>query len=280
MEIYDDRMCQLGESPIWHSGRQQLFWTDILTNRLCWRSENSDGEWKFPGPVSAIAIVDRRRLVAADDKEIFLFDLESAERSTLCPLEADIERHRSNDGRADPWGGFWISTMEREGEPGAGSLYRWYRGELRKLVDGLAIPNAICFDEKRGLGYYSDTLTHCLFRMILDADGWPLEDPDLFLDLRAEMALIDGAVTDADGNIHFALWNSGEILTVNPLGVEIARLSLGVKQTTCPAFGGADYQSLFVTSAAVGLPEAPHQGTVFQLRSPFRGLPEPRVIVD
>ena len=34
MSVYDDTVCQLGEGPMWHPGINQLFWFDILGNRL------------------------------------------------------------------------------------------------------------------------------------------------------------------------------------------------------------------------------------------------------
>jgi sugar lactone lactonase YvrE len=58
----------------------------------------------------------------------------------LAPLEADNAATRSNDGRADPFGGFWIGTMGKNAEAGAGALYRYYRGEVVKLRDGYHHP--------------------------------------------------------------------------------------------------------------------------------------------
>jgi sugar lactone lactonase YvrE len=55
-------------------------------------------------------------------------------------------------------------------------------------------------------------------------------------------------------------------------------------QTTCPALGGPDLSTLFVTSAAAGLPQAdiaqaPEQGRTFAVETTIRGVPEPRVIL-
>ncbi len=32
--VYDERVCALGEGPLWHPLRKQLFWFDILGKRL------------------------------------------------------------------------------------------------------------------------------------------------------------------------------------------------------------------------------------------------------
>jgi hypothetical protein len=52
---------------------------------------------------------------------------------------------RSNDGRADPFGGFWIGTMGKNAEAGAGALYRYYRGEVVELRDGYHHPERDLF---------------------------------------------------------------------------------------------------------------------------------------
>ncbi|MGB3316589.1 MAG: SMP-30/gluconolactonase/LRE family protein, partial [Albidovulum sp.] len=39
--IYDDRPCDLGEGPLWHPERQQLFWFDILKQRLLTRDNGT-----------------------------------------------------------------------------------------------------------------------------------------------------------------------------------------------------------------------------------------------
>ena len=30
--VFDDRRCELGEGPLWHPVREQLFWFDILAS--------------------------------------------------------------------------------------------------------------------------------------------------------------------------------------------------------------------------------------------------------
>ena len=67
-------------------------------------------------------------------------------------------------------------------------------------------------------------------------------------------------------------------------GRYVTALSLPALQVTCPAFGGPDFSTLFVTSAAEGLDaavlaEAPGQGMTFALPVDARGLPEPKVLL-
>ena len=53
-------------------------------------------------------------------------------------------------------------------EPGFGRIW-WYRaGELRLIVDGLTIPNAISFSPDGGTAYFSDTTEHVIYRLAVD----------------------------------------------------------------------------------------------------------------
>ena len=126
--LFDPRMCDLGEGPVGHPDRQQLFWFDILGKRLL--SQTSDGpqEWHFPELVSAAGVIDRDTLMIASETALFRCNLETGAKREIAALEADNPTTRSNDGRADPFGGFWIGTMGKQAEPGAGAIYRYYRG--------------------------------------------------------------------------------------------------------------------------------------------------------
>src|SRR3546814_7772698 len=73
-------------------------------------------------------------------------DLVASGRLSLhAALEADNLATRSNDGRVHPCGALWIGTMGKRAETGAGSLYWFFRGELRRLFSGISIINSIAF---------------------------------------------------------------------------------------------------------------------------------------
>ena len=283
--IFDDRICTLGEGPLWHPERGQLFWFDILNRKLMTRDADAQGEWSFGERVSAAGWVSRDELLIASEKELFLFDLASGRREAICPLEADNPVTRSNDGRADPWGGFWIGTMGLNAEPRAGAIYRYYRGELRLLYPEITISNAICFAPDGGHAYFTDTPTQIVMRAPLaEADGWPAGTPEPVLDLRTDDRRPDGAVTDAEGHLWIAEWGSARVACYSPEGVFLHAVEVEATQTSCPAFGGAGLATLYCTSAAVGLSaEAkaarPATGMTFAVEGAGTGRAEPRVLL-
>ncbi len=280
-EVFDDTACVLGEGALWHPERQQLFWCDILGRAL----HTPGHHWRFEDFVSTAGWIDRDRLLLASNKALLVFDVESGAIETLCPLEADNEITRSNDGRADPHGGFWISTMGIDAEAGAGALYRYYRGELRQLRRGMTIPNSICFPPEGGWAYYSDTPTQLVMRQRTDADGWPEGEAEVFLDLRDTDHHPDGAVIDSEGVFWNAQWGSWRVAGYDRDGSEIgAHACKSAPQVTCPAFGGADLTTLYLTSATAGLQEAeivkgPDSGRTFMTRARAPGQKEHQVIL-
>ena len=274
--IFDARICQLGEGPLWHPTRNELFWFDILGKTLHSKARS----WGFDEYVSAAGWVDETSLILASASALHHFNLTDGSAETLAPLESGNPITRSNDGRADPYGGFWIGTMGINSEHHAGAIYRYYRGELRQLYAPITISNAICFSPDGNHAYFTDTPTQKIMRVSLDKDGWPKGDPTLWLDLSGTDFRPDGAVVDAAGNFWNAQWGANRVACYDPNGTFIEAVAFGASQTSCPAFGGEDLRTLFCTSAAVGLshPSA-HDGKVLATKVAHTGQPEHQVIL-
>ena len=142
VRIYDQTPCQLGEGPLWHPTRQELFWFDIMANKLYRRHGDQVQDWQFSENVSAAGWLDADTLLVASAAALLRFDITTGTHEVVQSLEADNPLTRSNDGRADPWGGFWIGTMGRNAEPEAGATYRYFPGALRPLVAPRTAPHA------------------------------------------------------------------------------------------------------------------------------------------
>jgi sugar lactone lactonase YvrE len=283
MKIFDDTRCALGEGPLWHPGTGTLYWFDILGKRMFARGPGGARDWEFDEMHSAAGWVDETTLLLASETALWRFDTATDKREKLAALEADNSVTRSNDGRADPWGGFWIGTMGKNEEAGAGSIYRYYQGELRRLVKGITVTNCICFAPDRSCAYYTDTPTCRIMRLPLDAaTGWPSGRAKLLIDLSEESLYPDGAVTDAEGTLWVALWGRGQVAAIDADGNFLRRITVPAKQPTCPAFGGPELCDLYLTSAAEGIaPEKrekyPCNGVTFRMPGVAQGVAEPQV---
>lgn len=279
--VFDPRRCTLGEGPLWHPARGRLFWFDILGKRLL--TEGQD--WVFNRHVSAAGWVGQGALLLATETDLMRFDIDTGAQDRVAPLEADNPVTRSNDGRADPWGGFWIGTMGKRAEPGAGAIYRYYRGEVRRLFGQITIPNAICFTPDAGHAHFADTARGIVWRQPLsDKDGWPVGEPEVYLDHGEDGPNPDGAVVDADGNFWCAEWGSSRVRCYGADGRVLHDVTLPVSQPSCPAFGGPDLRDLYITTArehlsAAALAAEPLAGQLFIAPGTAQGQPEHEVIL-
>lgn len=280
-EIFDARPCSLGEGPLWHPQIDTLFWFDIIGKRLLARGPEGARDWGFDEHHSAAGWLDAEHLLIASETGLWRFEIASGARSLIVPLEADNALTRSNDGRADPWGGFWIGTMGKRAEPGAGAIYRFWRGQLRRVAEKISISNAICFAPDRSLAYYADTARQILWRQALDAEGWPFGTPSVFRDFSGEGLWPDGAVTDATGALWIAQWGAARVARYLPDGRFDRAIAVPAPHVSCPAFAKGH---LMVTTAQEGmsaadLAAAPLAGQLFDLGPVDHARPEPAVVL-
>lgn len=269
---------------MWHPLREQFFWFDVINKKLLSR-EWTDGdaarqlEWQFAEHVSAAGWLDREHLFIASETALSLFHIDSGRREVIASLDAGNPATRSNDGRVDPYGGFWIGTMGKAAEREAGAIYRYFRGELRRIHERITIPNSICFSPDGGYLYFADTPKQIIFRQQLDSIGWPKKLPEVFIDLRAEDRWPDGSVVDSEGAIWNAQWGSGRVARYLPDGSFDQAVPVPGIHSSCPAFGGSDLQTLLITSAQEHI-ERPSEfdGLTYCVpNSSFRGIAEPPV---
>ncbi|MEM7438523.1 MAG: SMP-30/gluconolactonase/LRE family protein [Pseudomonadota bacterium] len=277
-QVFDPRPCTLGEGPLWHPERGQLFWFDIIEKRLMSRIGAEELVWQFDEHVSAAGWVDRDQLLIASETQLFVFNLTTGAQTPVCELEPGNPVTRSNDGRADPFGGFWIGTMGKRLEPRAGAIYRYYKGELRQLYDGITVTNSICFSLDRRWAYFCDTWNKQIMRVALDATGWPDGAPEVFVDLKADGLNPDGSVVDAEGQLWNAQWGAHRVACYGADGQFLKAVPVGGAQASCPAFGGDDLTTLFVTTAVEGL-TGPAEGLVYMVDPGATGQREHQVIL-
>jgi sugar lactone lactonase YvrE len=283
--IFDQTECQLGEGPLWHPQRQELFWFDIMAKKLYRRRGDRVQHWRFGKNVSAAGWLDRDTLLVASASALLRFDITTGVREVVQSLEADNPLTRSNDGRADPWGGFWIGTMGKNAEVDAGAIYRYFRGELRQLYAPITIPNAICFSPDQQFGYFSDTRRAIVWRQALnERDGWPVGDAQIHLDFKAAGLRPDGAVCDSQGYFWNAQWGSARLARYSPDGTFEREIILPTDNITCPAFGGPDLRTLYATSARQGLSKGaraaqPDAGKTFAVGVEIGGQAEHQVVL-
>ncbi|MDH2383954.1 SMP-30/gluconolactonase/LRE family protein [Bradyrhizobium sp. CER78] len=276
--------CHLGEGPTYDASTDTAWWFDIRERRL-FEHRFADGRTiihALPKMASALARIDGERQLILTEDGLYVRQVAGGRLELFAALEADNAVTRSNDARVHPSGTFWLGTMGRQAEQGAGAIYALHRGRITRLYPGITIPNAMCFSPAGDVGYFADTATNVLHRVPLDpATGLPTGEP---IDLIRHQGVggLDGAIVDADGMILNARWGGGCVDVYDPSGRHLRSLKVPAKQSSCPAFVGRDFSRVLVTSAWQDMDEAqraadPGHGQTFLLDAAARGRAEPDV---
>ena len=288
-ELILDARNATGESPVWSTAQQALYWVDIPAKRLH-RWSPADGKsqsWQTSQMLACIAQAGNGSWVAAMENGLFAITPHadgSLDSRLLASVTHDLPEMRFNDGRCDRQGRFWAGTMLMNMAAGApvGAMYRYSAGQVEPLkaqLDGFIVPNGLAFSPDGKTMYLSDSHPDVqkIWAFDYDTDTGIPHDRRLFVDMTEHPGRPDGAAVDADGCYWICGNDAGLIHRFTPDGKLDRSLSVPVKKPAMCAFGGADLDTLFVTSIRpVGdTSDQPLAGGVFALSPGVKGLPEP-----
>ncbi|MFZ2100569.1 MAG: SMP-30/gluconolactonase/LRE family protein [Oricola sp.] len=283
VSILSPAECKLGEGPTFDPARETLFWFDILgcKRHALHMPTGSETVLDLPEMASAMAVIDAGRDMILTETGLHVLDNATGKLTPHVEIEADNPVTRSNDARVHPSGAFWIGTMGREAEQGAGAWYRYFRGEVEKLYDRVTIPNACCFSPEGRSAWFVDSRSRKWMRVAVDpSNGAPCGEPELFYDFGAEKGGPDGAVCDAEGNLWIARYGGGRLDCFSPAATCILSIDLPASQTTCPAFAGDGLiavTSAWQTMDAEARAADPDAGKTFLVKTPVKAKYDPPV---
>ena len=280
----------VGECPVWRTADSALYWVDIPArhvHRLRIDSGKVD-TWTANAMVSCFVFCPDGMLVAGMEDGIYSLDLllnGTASASPLAAASMPMSNMRFNDGRCDRQGRFWAGTMHMD-MPAAhavGGLFRYTAsdGLSRPFVNDLLTQNGLAWSPDGDLMYLSDSHPKSQLIWVFDYDvatGTP-SNRRVFVDMNQHPGRPDGAAVDADGCYWTCANDAGQLLRFTPAGKLDRSITLPVKKPSMCAFGGANFDTLYVTSIRpqkeADLTEQPFAGAVFALRPGVEGLPEP-----
>jgi sugar lactone lactonase YvrE len=285
VEALPGEPCRLGECPIWCERTRRLWWVDVLEPAL-WSHDPAAGV-TTQHPVKArrigsIALREAGGLLLACDDGLYAYDTETGAQTFLVDPEPGMPGHRKNDGRADPFGNFWVGTLEEAGFSPVGRIYRVAPDRSVSVQEqGMRIPNALAFDGPGRRMYYADTREYAIRTCTFDAEHSDIAEPRTFA-VTTPPARPDGSCVDADGclwNVHYA---GRRVVRYAPSAEILASVDVPATYATCCCFGGRELDELYVTSGYGPLTEAersrePLAGRTFVVKPGVRGRVEYRV---
>lgn len=272
---------ELGECPMWHPDTSQLYWVDILKGYLYYYNpvKGSVGSFQTGKYISALVPTSDGKLVAALQNEIVKVDIIKGNTNKLMDIEGSLELNRCNDGKCDTRGRFWIGTMHIEALPNYGALYRINHDlSLEKMLAHLTISNGMGWSPDDREMYFIDSFDHCIRSFDFEPARGAISNEKTCILVKDTQAMPDGMCVDAEGNLWIAFWGGGRVGGYDPrTGEHIANIEVAAQNVTSCCFGGADGQTLFITTARAGLSnkeveQNPLSGSLFSCRMPVKGL--------
>lgn len=274
----------LGESPVWDSTHNCLYWVDSVS-RLIRRYQPATAtfsHWQAPSMVGCVGLADDGALVTGLADGIYRMDLASGEFTPLLRPDPANPQVRFNDGRTDRFGRFLCGSMGVHADP-QGALYRVSAGgQGEMLANGIRISNTLCFSPSGDTMYFADSLDRSIRAYKYGQALQPLTEPRRFADTEVLGSGPDGATVDAEGYVWVALVQVGRIARFSPDGILNRLIQAPTDMPSCLAFGGPDLATLYVTSiknsgSGRAISRHPDGGFLFAIDGlGVQGLPEPR----
>jgi sugar lactone lactonase YvrE len=278
-----------GEGAVWHPAEEVLYWTDI--NRfLIHRFNPSDGcvkSWFFDEPVTAVVLTDRDDTLAVTlGSRVILWSPQSDARQDQGFHLPGWPAVRLNDARADPRGCLWAGSMRNNvnsdgssGESGGtdGVLYRIDgEGAVSEWKRDVGISNTLAWSPDQSRFYFADTLDNKLWVYDYDKTTGAIGNERPFL-TDFPRGLPDGSAMDSEGFLWNCRYGGSCIVRVAPGGTVDRIIEMPVTNITTCTFGGKDYRTLYITTAAgYAAPGHRWSGGLFALQTDVPGQPENR----
>jgi sugar lactone lactonase YvrE len=285
VELFVDARCELGEGIVWDAARACLWWTDI-DGRQIWKHDPiSRATERFipPERVGFVAVARGGRLLLGGAKALYMAEPGTGTLPTtkLVEIEPDLSTTRTNDGRVDRHGNVVFGTLDEQKprQPTASFYHYSTKHGLRRLdLPHCRVSNSICFSPDGRTMYFTDTPTGVIRRGDYDAEAATITNLRDFATIAPADGHPDGSIVDADGCLWNAAWGGAVVRRFAPDGRLDRAVEVPTRNPTCPAFGGADLSTLFVTSSRQQhtddeLARTPQAGGVFAARiDGMRGL--------
>lgn len=276
--------CAVGEGPVWDVQSQRLAWVDCDQRKLFLHTPRTGEvrELLLSGQPGSYAFIRDNQLLVAYRTEIALVDLETGGQTSVDVTGIDFSSARFNDGACDRVGRFWVGTMHKALREPVGGLYRVDPDlSVHSMADGYVVANGLAFSPDNRIMYHTDSRPALIYAYDYDLERGEISNRRVFADYAGRRERPDGCTVDAAGNVWAAMLGGSRIAVIDPQGKEIRSISLPVSRPSSLCFGGAELDTLYVTSMPFGLSEEelqaqPLAGVTLALPGAGRGLPEPR----
>jgi D-xylonolactonase len=286
-EVVLENPDRCGEAPVWDFRSGRLLWADIPAD-VVYALDPATGTKSVVSRgvnVSGIVLHAGGGLLLAGAGGLHVLEPDGRCRTLL--TEHEGEALVFNDILAAPGGRLYAGTIHWGDEmEKPGRLYLVHAdGRVEVVDEGIELANGLALSPEDRTLYFVDSAARIIYAYDVDPESGRLSGKRVFARVAVDHGIPDGLTTDADGFIWCACWYGGQVVRFDLAGRIERRLPLPALQVSSLAFGGPDFDELYVTSAAEPWPSrlapagwdaaAPDQGgALYRVRAGARGRPE------
>ena len=271
----------LGETPVWQEDLGCLAFIDAPRGDVLrfWPGTGRRERTHVAPELGFLARGPGGRLFCGTGLDVAGLSSIGEIESESMTVPGDPARLRLNDAHVDLHGDIWTGTMDRSGLEALGGLFRIRSdGGCEQFDDGFTIPNGFAFGHGGRELYVADSPRGVIFRYDVGTEGQPGPRRD-WLHIDRGDGFPDGMTIDAENHLWIALYGGGCLRRYRPDATLEQELHVPTRNVTSCAFGGADLDVLYVTTAAMEGPRTwrallshHYGGALFSCRTSVPGI--------
>jgi len=269
----------LGEGALWVKSLNSIYFTDIKKKKIFTFNTKTKRKKiiKINKEIGFLSHIKKNIFILGLKGELRIVNLKNNKKIKSIFIEIDKPLNRLNDGKTDPSGRLWFGSMDNlERNIQNGSLYCLNKNLKLKMVDNkYMITNGPAFINEKNF-YHTDTKKRIIYKIKIDKNLNILEKKIFkkFVDVEG---FPDGMTTDRFKNLWVCHFGGSSISVFNQKGKKIYKIKLPAKNVTNCAFGGANNNDLYITTALKGLKEIDKKkynlsGSLFKVRTNSKGM--------
>ena len=269
----------LGEGALWVKSLNSIYFTDIKRKKIFTFNTKTKRKKiiKINKEIGFLSHIKKNIFILGLKGELRIVNLKNNKKIKSIFIEIDKPLNRLNDGKTDPSGRLWFGSMDNlERNIKSGSLYCLDNNfELTKVDSNYMITNGPAFINEKNF-YHTDTKKRIIYKIKIDKNLNILEKK-IFKKFLGVEGFPDGMTTDRFKNLWVCHFGGSSISVFNQKGKKIYKIKLPAKNVTNCAFGGANNNDLYITTALKGLKEIDKKkynlsGSLFKVRTNSKGM--------
>ena len=270
--VLDTKMT-LGEGPVWNHIDQRFYCVDIHEKKIYSLDPATEAIniYTLPEKIGVAVPATDGKLIVGLQNGMAIFNPEDTSLEYVSHVEKEVADNRFNDGKCDAMGRFWAGTMHEQELISKGGLYSFDGRSVKKHLSHIGVSNGLDWSADNKTFFYIDSLSLEVKAFDFDLETGSLSNQKVVINVDVSQGYPDGMTIDNNGHLWIAHWDGGCIRQWDPgTGEVLQRIDIPAPRVTSCVFGGKNFDTLYVTTARIGLSEKqlkafPLSGGIFKI---------------